>query len=165
MDSFDFRPAWARATLIGGGDPAILPEHAAGIHLEPEQCVATLFRGLRQDPGDTDGAADARHAELQHVHLVEVEEQEAAAVPRGDLGRGGRVDSGRAAAHRRGALARAPPAGRARVAARPGPARSGPARLTGLHPPARPAARLTSTARPSGENAHRLASFSEVHGH
>lgn len=45
------------------------------------------------------------------MHLAQVEEQEAAAVPRGDLGRGGRVYHGHAGSPRdgkRGALAPAP---------------------------------------------------------
>lgn len=45
---------------------------------------------LRQDPVHPNGAADARHAELQHVYIAQAKEQEAASVPGGDLGRGGR---------------------------------------------------------------------------
>lgn len=100
------RPARARATPVGGGDPAVLPEHVAGVHPEPAQCVAALRRHLRQDPRRADRAAHAGHAELQHVHLAEAEEPQAAAVPRGDLGRGGRVhDAGAARRAARAALA------------------------------------------------------------
>lgn len=103
-----------------------------------------MRRGVRQDPQRAVGAAHARHAELQHVHLAQAQEQEAAAIPRGDMGRGGRVheQAARGGGQPRGALVRA---ARPRLAPR--------------------AARARAHAHAPGENAHRLASFSEVHGH
>lgn len=73
------------------------------------------------------------------MHLAQAEEQEAAAVPGGDLGRGGRVHDG--------------------VRARGG------RRHRALAPTAPPPRAARPRAAPPGENAHRLASFSEVHGH
>lgn len=74
--------------------------------------------------------------------------QEAATIPGGDLGRGGRVDGAGAggAGGRVVALAPAPPP----------PPRRAPRALR---------ARALAPTRPRGENAHRLASFSEVLGH
>lgn len=64
-----------------------------------------MQRHLRQDPLGADGAADLGHAELQHVHLAQVEEQEAAAVLGGDLGRSRRVHGPASASPRRAGAA------------------------------------------------------------
>lgn len=68
-------------------------------------------RDLRPDPVHPLRTALARHAELQHVHLTQAQEQEAAPLPRGDLGRGRRVHPRprRRPPRRPRALARAPP--------------------------------------------------------
>lgn len=101
---FISRPARPRTTTASRRDPTILPEHDENVHREPAQRLPALPYYLRQVPLGPGRVAHPWYAELQHVHLAKAEEQKAAAVPRGDLGRGGGC-GGSAESSRQGACA------------------------------------------------------------
>lgn len=71
--------------LEGGEDPGDIPGGVKGVRRQPT--AAQRRHHLRQAAVGPDGAAHPRQPELGDLLLAEAEEQEAAAVPRRDMGR------------------------------------------------------------------------------
>lgn len=86
------REAAFSGAVEGGEDPGVLPGHAARLRRQQPAAAQVLFRKVARN---IDRAALAGQHELRDVLLAQSSKQEAAAVPRGDLGHSGRGQHGR----------------------------------------------------------------------
>lgn len=84
------RSTGPRRREAGGTDPGLLHPDVAQLHRKQTQRRAQVQHPVCQAAVHPDGAAYAGQPELQHVHLAEAEEPQAAALLGGDLGRDGR---------------------------------------------------------------------------
>lgn len=84
------RSTGSRGREADWAGPGLLHPDFAQLHPKQAQRRAQVQHTVCQAAVHLDGAAHLGQPELQHVHLIKVEEPKAAALPRGDLGRDGR---------------------------------------------------------------------------